>query len=74
MTEPVKPVTEPVKPTAEQLEVKAAQEKKERRDKEHDAVHKIVEDAAKAHDELGKKFLKEDAEEAEKKRKEAEKK
>ena len=69
MTEPVKPAVTP-----EQLEEKATKEKKERRLKEHDAVHKIVEDAAKAHDDLGKKFLKEDAEEAEKKLKAEEKK
>lgn len=62
MAEPIKPV----EPTAEQVE-KARKEKEERRDKEREAVKKQVEDAAKAHDELGKKFLKEDAEEAKKK-------
>lgn len=59
-------MTEPL--TLEQIE-KAAREKRERRLKEHDVVRKLVDEAAKAHDELGKKWLKEDAEEAEKARK-----
>jgi hypothetical protein len=69
-------MTDPVKPTAtpEEIEEKAKKEKEEKRTKERDTVRKTVEDAAKAHDELGKKFLKEDAEEAEKKLKEVEKK
>lgn len=56
----------PIIETSEYLE-KVRKEKEERRKKEGDAVRKQVEEAAKAHDELGKKFLKEDAEEAEKK-------
>jgi len=44
-----------------------AKMKEERRTKERDAVRKLVDEAAKAHDDLGKKFLKEDREEAEKK-------
>jgi hypothetical protein len=63
--------TKPVDPVA--MEEQAAKLKEEKRDKEREAVRKQVEDAAKAHDDLGKKFLKEDAEEAEAKTKEAEK-
>jgi len=59
-------MTEVTKPEEQKLK-----EKEERRGKERDAVRKQAEDASKAHDELGKKFLKEDAEEAEKKVKEA---
>ena len=61
MTEVVKPIVTP-----EEI-AKKEKEKTERREKEKDSVRKMVDDAAKAHDELGKKFLKEDAEEAEKK-------
>jgi len=59
-------MTEVTKPEEQKLK-----EKEERRGKERDAVRKQAEEASKAHDELGKKFLKEDAEEAEKKVKEA---
>lgn len=61
-------MTEVVKSTV----VPDEQAKEEKRAKEKDAVRKTVEDAAKAHDELGKKFLKEDEEERIKKVKEAE--
>lgn len=67
MTEPTKIVETP-----EQLEEKTRKEKEERRGKERDAVRKIVDEAAAKHDELGKKWLKEDADEAAKKLKEQE--
>ena len=57
-------MTEVAKPSVEELDEKV---KEERRTKEKDAVRKQVDEAAKAHDELGKKFLKEDEEEAKKK-------
>lgn len=50
------------------------EEKEKRREKEKDAVRKTVEDAAKAHADLGEKFKKEDEEERIKKEKETEKK
>jgi hypothetical protein len=75
MTEPTKPA-EPVKPVEDlaNKEEKARKEKEERRTKEKDTVREQVDKAATAHDELGKKFLKEDAEEAVKKLKENEEK
>jgi hypothetical protein len=62
MTESTKPAVNP--------EEQARKEKEERRTKEKDAVREQVDKAATAHDELGKKFLKEDAEEAKKKEEE----
>ena len=65
MTEVVKPIVAP-----EDKEEKEKKEKEERRTKERDAVRKQVDDAATAHSDLGKKFLKEDEEERLKKEEE----
>jgi hypothetical protein len=60
-------MAEPTQKYAANTPEQEAKLKEERRTKERDAVRKLVDEAAAKHDELGKKFLKEDAEEAAKK-------
>jgi len=72
MTDPIKPTpatvhssapSTVVTPTPVQQEAQKLKEKLERRMKERDAVRKIVDEAAKAHLDSEKKFLKEDEDE-----------
>jgi len=69
MTDPIKPTQAPVQTpvvTPEQ-EAQKTKEKLEKRTKDRDAVRKIVDEAAKAHLDSEKKFLKEDEDERQKK-------
>jgi len=70
MTDPIKPVPTPapvVPVVTPEQEAQKLKEKLERRMKERDAVRKIVDEAAKAHLDSEKKFLKEDEDERQKK-------